>query len=54
MVDLFNETGEKEGFGGMKAVCADFKGDEGELNGQKFDVIIVSIARPGGEIFSRN
>lgn len=47
MVDLFNETGEKEGFGGMKAVCADLKGEEGELNGQKFDIIIVSIAPSG-------
>lgn len=46
MVDLFNETGEKEGLNGMKAICADLKGEEGELNGQKFDVIIVSIAPP--------
>ena len=44
MVDLYNETGEKEGFSGMKAVCADLKGEDGELDGRKFDVIIVSIA----------
>ena len=43
MVDLYNETGQKEGFDGMKAVRADLKGEEGELNGQKFDVIIVSV-----------
>ena len=43
MVDQYNETGEKEGFSGMKAVCADLKGEDGELDGQKFDVIIVSI-----------
>lgn len=46
MVDVYNETGEKEGFGGMKAVCADLKGEDGELDGQRFDVIIVSIASP--------
>ena len=44
MVDLYNETGEKEGFSGMKAVRAELKGEDGELDGQKFDVIIVSIA----------
>ena len=44
MVDLYNETGEKEGFSGMKAVCAELKGEVGELDGQKFDVIVVSIA----------
>lgn len=47
MVDLYNETGEKEGFSGMKAVCADLKGEDGELDGRKFDVIIVSIAPSG-------
>ena len=41
MVDLYNETGRKEGFETMKAVCADLKGREGELDGRKFDVIIV-------------
>ena len=46
MVDLYNETGEKEGFSGMKAVCADLKGEDGELDGRKFDVIIVSIVPP--------
>ena len=46
MVDLYNETGKKEGLGSMKAVCADLKGEDGELGGQKFDVIIVSIALP--------
>jgi len=46
MVDLYNETGEKEGFSGMKAVCADLKGENGELDGRKFDVIIVSITPP--------
>ena len=44
MVDLYNETGKKEGFSSMKAVCADLKGEDGELGGQKFNVIIVSIA----------
>ena len=44
MVDLYNETGEKEGFGAMKAVCAELKGGDGELDGQRFDVIVVSIA----------
>jgi len=44
---MYNETGEKEGFSGMKAVCADLKGEDGELNGRKFDVIIVSIAPSG-------
>lgn len=43
MVDLYNETGRKEGFSGMKAVCVELKGESGELDGQKFDVIIVSI-----------
>ena len=47
MIDLYNETGEKEGFSGMKAVCADLKGEDGELDGRKFDVIIVSIAPSG-------
>ena len=47
MVDLYNETGEMEGFSGMKAVCADLKGEYGELDGQKFDVIIVSVALSG-------
>lgn len=42
MVDLYNETGQKEGFEGMKAVRADLKGEDGELEGRKFDVIIVS------------
>ena len=42
MVDLYNETGKKEGFEGMKAVLAHLKGEEGELDGQKFDVILVS------------
>ena len=46
MVDLYNETGEKEGFSGMKAVCADLKGEDGELDGRKFDVIIASIVPP--------
>ena len=44
MVDLYNETGRKEGFSGMKAVCVELKGEDGELDGQEFDVIIVSIA----------
>lgn len=43
MVDLYNETGKKEGFGGMKAIRAELKGEDGELDGQKFDVIIVSV-----------
>jgi predicted methyltransferase len=47
MVNLYNETGEKEGFSGMKAVHADLKGEDGELDGRKFDVIIVSIAPSG-------
>ena len=45
MVDLYNEAGQKEGFEGMKAVCANLKGEDGELNGLKFDVIIVSNVR---------
>ena len=45
MVDLYNETGQKEGFGGMKAIRAELKGEDGELGGQKFDVIIVSTTR---------
>ena len=49
MVDLYNETGEKEGFSGMKAICANLKGEDGELDGRKFDVIIVSIALSGRE-----
>jgi hypothetical protein len=49
MVDLYNETGKKEGFRGMKAVCAELKGEDGELDGQKFDVIIVSIALSCGQ-----
>jgi len=44
MVDLYNETGDKEGFSGMKAVCVELKGEGGELDDRKFDVIIVSIA----------
>ena len=47
MVDLYNETGQKEGFDGMKAVRTDLKGEEGELNGQKFNVIIVSVTQSG-------
>ena len=43
MVDLYNEAG-KEGFSGMKAVCAELKGEDGELGGRKFDVIVVSVA----------
>ena len=45
MVDLYNKTGKKEGFEGMKAVLAHLKGEEGELDGQKFDVILVSTIR---------
>ena len=48
MVDLYNKTGEEEGFGSMKAVRAELKGEDGELNGQKFDVIVVSSALPEG------
>lgn len=48
MVDLYNETGQKEGFEGMKAVNADLKGEDGELDGQKFDVIIVSVIMSQG------
>jgi cyclopropane fatty-acyl-phospholipid synthase-like methyltransferase len=42
MVDLYNEAGREEGSEVMKAVRADLKGEDGELDGQKFDVIIVS------------
>ena len=42
MVDLYNETGEKEGISGMKAIHVELKGEDGELDGRKFDVIIVS------------
>jgi hypothetical protein len=42
MVDLYNETGQRDGFKGMKAVCADLKGEDGELDGRRFDVILVS------------
>jgi len=48
MVDLYNETGKKEGFEGMKAVLAHLKGEEGELDGRKFDLILVSSVRLGG------
>lgn len=48
MVDLYNETGQKEGFEGMRAVCADLRGEDGELNGQKFDVVIVSATPSSG------
>lgn len=50
MVDLYNKTGENEGFSGMKAVYTELKGEDGELGGQKFDVIVVSTARSEGEI----
>ena len=49
MVDLYNKTGEDGGFSGMKAIRAELKGEDGELDGQKFDVIVVSTA-PSGEI----
>ena len=48
MVDTYNEGGQKEGLDGMKAVCADLKGADGELDGQKFDVIIVSATSSEG------
>jgi len=44
MVDLYNETSSKEGLSGMKAVRAELKGEGGELNDQKFDVIICNMA----------
>lgn len=53
MVDLYNETGGKEGFSGMKAIRAELKGEAGELDGRKFDVIIVSITPSGGKVHSR-
>ena len=46
MVDLYNEIGEKEDFSGMKAVRAELKGEDGELDGRKFDVVIVSVIQP--------
>jgi hypothetical protein len=30
----------------MKAVCIELKGEEGELDGTKFDVVTVSLSRP--------
>ena len=48
MVDLYNKTGEEEDFSGMKAVRAELKGEDGELDGQKFDVIVVSTAPSEG------
>lgn len=54
MVDLYNEAGQKEGFEGMKAVRADLKGEDGELGGRKFDVVIVSTTpSPGGQTLSQ-
>jgi len=43
MVDLYNEIGQKEGFEGMRGVRAVIKGEDGELDGRKFDVIICTM-----------
>jgi 2-polyprenyl-3-methyl-5-hydroxy-6-metoxy-1,4-benzoquinol methylase len=43
MVDQFNTRVENQGIPSeeMKAVCVELKGQEGELDGAKFDVIVV-------------
>ena len=53
MVDLYNETGQKGGFEGMRAVRADLKGEDGELDGQKFDVVIVSTTPSEGQMLNQ-
>jgi len=44
MVDVYNDTGSKEGTGNMKAVRVELKGEDGELDGQKFDVVTCNMA----------
>lgn len=45
MVDQYNKRANDQGVAPeeMKAVCTGLKGEEGELDGQKFDVIVVSL-----------
>ena len=44
MVDKYNLRVANQGISPeeMRAICAELKGEEGELDGQKFDVIVVS------------
>lgn len=45
MVDQFNARVSYQGIPSeeMQALCCDIKGEENELNGKKFDVIVVSL-----------
>lgn len=47
LVDNYNHRVENQGIAPdeMRAVCAELKGEEGELDGLKFDVIVVSLSR---------
>ncbi|EJC98903.1 S-adenosyl-L-methionine-dependent methyltransferase [Fomitiporia mediterranea MF3/22] len=46
MVDIYNTRVKNQGIPEeeMHAICADIKGEEGELDGQKFDVVVCSMA----------
>lgn len=46
MVDAFNQYASKQGIAPdeMKGVRAELKGEDGELDGQKFDVVLCSMA----------
>ncbi|KAJ3511264.1 hypothetical protein NLJ89_g4202 [Agrocybe chaxingu] len=46
LVDVYNKRATEKGIspGEMHAVCAELKGEEGELDGRKFDVITCSMA----------
>jgi hypothetical protein len=43
MVDQYNTRVQNQGipYDEMKAICVELKGEEGELDGAKFDVIVV-------------
>jgi len=45
-VDIYNETVSNQGLSPdeMRAVCAELKGEAGELDDLKFDVVAVSIS----------
>lgn len=44
LVDIYNERVANQGItpNEMRAICVELKGEEGELDGLKFDVIVVS------------
>jgi hypothetical protein len=48
LVDIYNERVANQGItpNEMRAICVELKGEEGELDGLKFDVIVVSGSLP--------